>query len=40
MMSGGSMATNADPVRTASMRAEKVLPQLRSQLLGEGYAGT
>jgi probable F420-dependent oxidoreductase len=29
MLSGGSMATNADPVNTAAMLAEKVLPQLR-----------
>jgi alkanesulfonate monooxygenase SsuD/methylene tetrahydromethanopterin reductase-like flavin-dependent oxidoreductase (luciferase family) len=30
MLSGGSMPTNADPVKTASMLAEAVLPQLRS----------
>ncbi|MDQ6731462.1 MAG: LLM class flavin-dependent oxidoreductase [Actinomycetota bacterium] len=30
MLSGGNMPTNADPVRTAAMLAEKVLPQLRS----------
>jgi alkanesulfonate monooxygenase SsuD/methylene tetrahydromethanopterin reductase-like flavin-dependent oxidoreductase (luciferase family) len=29
MLSGGSMPTNADPVNTAAMLAEKVLPQLR-----------
>jgi alkanesulfonate monooxygenase SsuD/methylene tetrahydromethanopterin reductase-like flavin-dependent oxidoreductase (luciferase family) len=29
MLSGGSMATNADPVNTAAMLAEKVLPELR-----------
>lgn len=29
MLSGGSMATNADPVQTASRLAEKVLPELR-----------
>jgi alkanesulfonate monooxygenase SsuD/methylene tetrahydromethanopterin reductase-like flavin-dependent oxidoreductase (luciferase family) len=29
MLSGGSMATNADPVNTAAMLAETVLPQLR-----------
>jgi probable F420-dependent oxidoreductase len=30
MLSGGGMATSDDPVSTASMLAEKVLPQLRS----------
>jgi alkanesulfonate monooxygenase SsuD/methylene tetrahydromethanopterin reductase-like flavin-dependent oxidoreductase (luciferase family) len=30
MLSGGSMPTDADPVNTAAMLAEKVLPQLRS----------
>jgi alkanesulfonate monooxygenase SsuD/methylene tetrahydromethanopterin reductase-like flavin-dependent oxidoreductase (luciferase family) len=30
MLSGGGMATSSDPVSTASMLAEKVLPQLRS----------
>jgi alkanesulfonate monooxygenase SsuD/methylene tetrahydromethanopterin reductase-like flavin-dependent oxidoreductase (luciferase family) len=30
MLSGGSMSADADPVKTASMVAEKVLPQLRS----------
>ncbi len=30
MLSGGNMPTNADPVNTAGMLAEKVLPQLRS----------
>jgi alkanesulfonate monooxygenase SsuD/methylene tetrahydromethanopterin reductase-like flavin-dependent oxidoreductase (luciferase family) len=30
MLSGGSMATKADPVETAAMLAEKVLPELRS----------
>jgi alkanesulfonate monooxygenase SsuD/methylene tetrahydromethanopterin reductase-like flavin-dependent oxidoreductase (luciferase family) len=30
MLSGGSMPTNADPVKTAAMLAEKVLPELRS----------
>jgi len=30
MLSGGSMPTNADPVKTAATLAEKVLPQLRS----------
>jgi alkanesulfonate monooxygenase SsuD/methylene tetrahydromethanopterin reductase-like flavin-dependent oxidoreductase (luciferase family) len=30
MLSGGSMSTNADPVGTAAMLAEKVLPKLRS----------
>jgi alkanesulfonate monooxygenase SsuD/methylene tetrahydromethanopterin reductase-like flavin-dependent oxidoreductase (luciferase family) len=29
MLSGGSMPTNADPVKTAAMLAEKVLPELR-----------
>ena len=29
MLSGGSMPTNADPVKTAAMVAEKVLPELR-----------
>ena len=29
MLSGGSMATDADPVKTAAMLAEKVLPELR-----------
>ena len=29
MLSGGSMATSADPVSTASMLADKVLPELR-----------
>ena len=29
MLSGGNMPTNADPVRTAEMLAERVLPQLR-----------
>ena len=29
MLSGGSMSTNADPVRTAAMLGEKVLPELR-----------
>jgi len=29
-LSGGNMPTNADPVRTATMLAEKVLPELRS----------
>jgi hypothetical protein len=29
MMSGGSMPTSADPVRTAAMVAEEVLPELR-----------
>jgi probable F420-dependent oxidoreductase len=29
MLSGGSMPTNADPVNTAAMLAEKVLPHLR-----------
>jgi alkanesulfonate monooxygenase SsuD/methylene tetrahydromethanopterin reductase-like flavin-dependent oxidoreductase (luciferase family) len=29
MLSGGGMATNADPVNTAAMIAEKVLPELR-----------
>jgi len=29
MLSGGSMSTDADPVRTAAMLAEKVLPELR-----------
>ena len=29
MLSGGSMSTDADPVRTAAMLAEQVLPQLR-----------
>jgi probable F420-dependent oxidoreductase len=29
MLSGGSMPTTADPVRTAAMLAEKVLPELR-----------
>ena len=28
MLSGGSMSTSADPVHTASMLAEQVLPQL------------
>jgi hypothetical protein len=28
MLSGGSMSTSADPVRTAEMLADKVLPQL------------
>ena len=30
MLSGGNMPTNADPVNTAAMLAEKVLPRLRS----------
>jgi alkanesulfonate monooxygenase SsuD/methylene tetrahydromethanopterin reductase-like flavin-dependent oxidoreductase (luciferase family) len=30
MLSGGSMATDGDPVATAAMLAEKVLPQLRA----------
>ena len=30
MLSGGTMATNADPVRTAAMLAENVLPDLRA----------
>jgi alkanesulfonate monooxygenase SsuD/methylene tetrahydromethanopterin reductase-like flavin-dependent oxidoreductase (luciferase family) len=30
MLSGGSMPTDADPVRTAAMLGEKVLPELRS----------
>jgi probable F420-dependent oxidoreductase len=30
MLSGGNMPTDADPVNTAAMLAEKVLPQLRS----------
>jgi alkanesulfonate monooxygenase SsuD/methylene tetrahydromethanopterin reductase-like flavin-dependent oxidoreductase (luciferase family) len=30
MLSGGSMSADADPVQTAAMLAEKVLPQLRS----------
>lgn len=30
MLSGGGMSTDTDPVRTASMLAEKVLPELRS----------
>jgi probable F420-dependent oxidoreductase len=30
MLSGGSMSTSADPVRTAAMYAEQVLPQLRA----------
>ncbi|HWE58099.1 MAG TPA: LLM class flavin-dependent oxidoreductase [Solirubrobacteraceae bacterium] len=30
MLSGGNMPTNADPVNTAAMLAEKVLPELRS----------
>jgi alkanesulfonate monooxygenase SsuD/methylene tetrahydromethanopterin reductase-like flavin-dependent oxidoreductase (luciferase family) len=30
MLSGGTMSSDADPVRTASMVAEKVLPELRS----------
>jgi alkanesulfonate monooxygenase SsuD/methylene tetrahydromethanopterin reductase-like flavin-dependent oxidoreductase (luciferase family) len=30
MLSGGSMPTSADPVKTAAMLAEKVLPELRS----------
>jgi alkanesulfonate monooxygenase SsuD/methylene tetrahydromethanopterin reductase-like flavin-dependent oxidoreductase (luciferase family) len=30
MLSGGSMATSADPVRNAAMLAEKVLPELRA----------
>jgi Luciferase-like monooxygenase len=30
MLSGGSMSTSADPVRTAAMLAEKVLPELRA----------
>jgi probable F420-dependent oxidoreductase len=30
MLSGGSMPTNSDPVKTAAMLAENVLPQLRS----------
>ena len=29
MLSGGSMPTSADPVKTAAMLAEKVLPELR-----------
>jgi hypothetical protein len=28
MLSGGSVSTNADPVQTAAMLAEKVLPEL------------
>ncbi len=30
MLSGGNMPTNADPISTATMIAERVLPQLRS----------
>ena len=30
MLSGGNMPTNADPVKTAEMLAEKVLPEVRS----------
>jgi alkanesulfonate monooxygenase SsuD/methylene tetrahydromethanopterin reductase-like flavin-dependent oxidoreductase (luciferase family) len=30
MLSGGNMPTNADPVNTAAMLAEQVLPELRS----------
>jgi alkanesulfonate monooxygenase SsuD/methylene tetrahydromethanopterin reductase-like flavin-dependent oxidoreductase (luciferase family) len=30
MLSGGSMSTSADPVRSAEMLAESVLPQLRA----------
>ncbi len=30
MLSGGSMSTSADPVRSAAMLAESVLPQLRA----------
>ena len=30
MLSGGTMPTNADPVNTAAMLAEKVLPELRN----------
>ena len=29
MMSGGGMSTDADPVSTAAMLGEKVLPELR-----------
>ena len=29
MLSGGSMPTSTDPVETAAMIAEKVLPELR-----------
>jgi hypothetical protein len=29
MLSGGSMSTSADPVQSAVMLAEQVLPQLR-----------
>ena len=28
LLSGGSMSTNADPVRSAAMLADTVLPQL------------
>ena len=29
MLSGGSMSSSADPVQTAAMLAEQVLPELR-----------
>ncbi len=29
MLSGGGMTTDADPVRTAELLAERVLPELR-----------
>ncbi len=37
MLSGGSMSTAQDPVQTASMLAEKVLPELEAARGGQAH---